>query len=176
MTRSTSDRDAINREVLGQEQFGRTFGQSFQLTVRLAAAGLAWSSFSAADGYFGLAVRLTWRMAADLCSDRLAPGSLEPGPAGPDVLAPGSKEAFDHLYRATYQRIFRTLVSITRDPAAAEDCAQEAFLRAFRAWRTWKGDAPAEAWLHRIAINTAISHRRRERIREVGALIRRLGV
>ncbi len=88
----------------------------------------------------------------------------------------GSKADFDRLYEASYQRIFRTLVTVLRDRAAAEDCTQEAFLRAFRAWKSWKGDAPAEAWLHRIAINVAISYRRRERIREVGELIRRLGI
>ena len=88
----------------------------------------------------------------------------------------GSKADFDRLYEASYQRIFRTLVTVLRDRAAAEDCTQEAFLRAFRSWKNWKGDAPAEAWLHRIAINAAISYRRRERIREVGQLIRRLGI
>ena len=88
---------------------------------------------------------------------------------------PGVKEDFDRLYQATYQRIFRTLVSITGDFTAAEDCTQEAFLQAYRAWGKWKQDAPAEAWLHRIAINTAISYRRKERLREVGQVIRRLG-
>jgi RNA polymerase sigma-70 factor, ECF subfamily len=88
---------------------------------------------------------------------------------------PGSRDDFDRLYRGTYDRIFRTLVSVTGDPAAAEDCAQDAFLQAFKAWPRWKGDAPAEAWLHRIAINTAISYRRKQKLREVGELVRRLG-
>lgn len=48
-------------------------------------------------------------------------------------------------------------------------------MRAYRSWSSWRGDAPAEAWLHRIAINTAISHQRYERMREVGQVIRRLG-
>ncbi len=88
---------------------------------------------------------------------------------------PGDKTSFDALYRETYTRVFRTLVSITGDRAAAEDCAQDAFLQAFKAWKKWKQDAPAEAWVHRIAINTAISYRRKQRLREVGELIRRLG-
>jgi RNA polymerase sigma-70 factor (ECF subfamily) len=88
---------------------------------------------------------------------------------------PGSKEDFDRLYRATYQRIFRSLVVLTGSPAAAEDCTQEAFLKAFQAWKNWKRDAPAEAWMHRIAINTATSYRRKQRLREVGELVRRLG-
>ena len=62
-----------------------------------------------------------------------------------------------------------------RDRAAAEDCTQEAFERAFKAWKSWRPDAPAEAWLHRIAINVAINGQRRERLQEVGALLRRAG-
>ena len=92
-----------------------------------------------------------------------------------DEYQPGSKRDFDRLYEKTYQRIFRSLVAMTGNPAVAEDCTQEAFLKAFRQWKDWNGSAPAEAWVHRIAINTAISYRRRERLREVGEVIRRLG-
>ncbi len=92
---------------------------------------------------------------------------------------PGGRDCekgdFDRLYQATYPRVFRTLVSMLGDVAAAEDCTQDAFLKAFRAWGTWKQDAPAEAWLHRIAINTAISYRRKQTLRGVGELVRRLG-
>ena len=62
-----------------------------------------------------------------------------------------------------------------RDREAAEDCTQDAFERAFKAWKSWRPDAPAEAWLHRIAINLAINGQRRERLQEVGAVLRRLG-
>jgi RNA polymerase sigma-70 factor, ECF subfamily len=89
---------------------------------------------------------------------------------------PGSAEDFDRLYETTYPRLFGTLVALLRDRAAAEDCVQETYLRAFRAWPRWRPDAPVEAWLHRIAINVAVSHRRRERLREVGEVVRRLGV
>jgi RNA polymerase sigma-70 factor (ECF subfamily) len=67
------------------------------------------------------------------------------------------------------------MLAILRNPSAAEDCVQESYLKAFRAWSGWKQDAPAEAWLHRIAINVAISHRRRERLRDAVELVRRLG-
>jgi RNA polymerase sigma factor (sigma-70 family) len=89
---------------------------------------------------------------------------------------PGSFEDFDRLYEATHNRVFATLATLLRNRAAAEDCVQETYLRAFRAWPSWRADAPAEAWLHRIAINAAVSHRRRERLRELGEVIRRLGV
>jgi len=89
---------------------------------------------------------------------------------------PGDREDFDRLYAVTYQRVFGTVLALLRDRAAAEDCTQEAYLRAFRAWPSWTPNAPAEAWLHRIAINQAVSWRRRERLREVGELLKRFGV
>ena len=88
---------------------------------------------------------------------------------------PGSREDFDRLYRSAYPRVFRTLVAILADPAEAEDCAQDAFVHAFKAWARWRPDAPAEAWIHRIAVNMAVSYRRRARLRTVGELLRRLG-
>jgi RNA polymerase sigma-70 factor, ECF subfamily len=75
----------------------------------------------------------------------------------------------------TYNRVMGTLVAVLGDRAAAEDCVHEAYLQAYRHWKDWRGDAPAEAWLHRIAINTAISHQRYARMREVGQVLRRLG-
>jgi RNA polymerase sigma-70 factor, ECF subfamily len=88
---------------------------------------------------------------------------------------PGSQADFQRLYRSTYSRILGTLIGVLGDRAAAEDCAQDAFERAYKRWRYWRPDAPAEAWLHRIAINAAISYRRRQRLRDVGEVIRRLG-
>jgi RNA polymerase sigma-70 factor (ECF subfamily) len=88
---------------------------------------------------------------------------------------PGSDEDFNRLYRESHSRILRTLVAVLGDVGAAEDCAQDAFVKAYKAWPRWKPDAPAEAWLHRIAIRVAISHRRRERLRETGSMILHLG-
>jgi RNA polymerase sigma-70 factor (ECF subfamily) len=93
----------------------------------------------------------------------------------PEPYTPGSADDFDRLYRTAYPRVFRTLIAILADPAAAEDCAQDAFVQAFKAWKRWRPDAPAEAWVHRIAVNAAISYRRRERLRSVPELLRRLG-
>ena len=88
---------------------------------------------------------------------------------------PGSRNDFDRLYRDSYPRIFRTMLAVLGEPAAAEDCTQDAFVLAFRAWARWRPDAPAEAWLHRIAINVAVSHQRKEKLRSIGATLRRLG-
>lgn len=122
-------------------------------------------------GPWGLAVTSTragvLRAARALALMRLFPTLTPP------MMPPGPE--FDRLYEATYPRILRTLATILGDVAAAEDCTQDAFVKAFRSWHTWKQDAPVEAWLHRIAINQAISWRRRERLREVGELLKRFG-
>jgi RNA polymerase sigma-70 factor, ECF subfamily len=99
--------------------------------------------------------------------------ALAPSPV--DTYTPGSQADFDRLYRASYQRILYTLLAVLRDLPAAEDCAQEAFVRAYGSWSDWKPDAPAEAWLHRIALNVAFSYRRWHRLRQVGELVQRLG-
>ena len=88
---------------------------------------------------------------------------------------PGSREDFDRLYRTSYPRVYRTIAVILSDPQAAEDCAQDAFVQAFQAWNRWRPTAPAEAWVHRIAVNRAISYRRSARLRQVGEILRRLG-
>src|SRR5712664_3845478 len=92
-----------------------------------------------------------------------------------EAYRPGSKDDFDRLYRTAYPRVYRTLAAILADPGEAEDCAQDAFVQAFQAWHRWRPDAPAEAWVHRIAVNRAISYRRSAQLRTVGELLRRLG-
>lgn len=95
--------------------------------------------------------------------------------AGEPAYQPGSVADFDRLYRSAYPRLKRTLTAILGDDAAAEDCVQDAFVSAFEAWPRWTPQAPAEVWLHRIALNGAFSYRRKLRLREVGELVRRLG-
>jgi RNA polymerase sigma factor (sigma-70 family) len=90
-------------------------------------------------------------------------------------LRPGVREDFDRLYLATHPRLVRVLTGVLRDPAAAEDCAQEAFVRAWKAWPRWRPEAPAEAWLYRIALNVAFSYRRRLRVRQVAERLLRAG-
>lgn len=89
--------------------------------------------------------------------------------------SPGVPGDFDRLYRASFARVVRTLAGIVGSLDAAEECAQEAFTRAYRAWPSWEAKVPAEAWLHRIAVNTAISYRRREKVRALPSLLWRLG-
>src|SRR3989454_11851732 len=88
---------------------------------------------------------------------------------------PGSRDDFDRLYRDSYANTYRTMLAVLADPTAAEDCTQDTFVQALRAWARWRPDAPAEAWLHRIAINAAVSYQRKASLRSIGGLLRRLG-
>src|SRR5206468_12891533 len=88
---------------------------------------------------------------------------------------PGNEADFERLYQTSYGRIVGTLTAMLGDRAAAEDCAQDAFERAYKKWATWQPIAPAEAWVHRIAINAAVSYKRKMRLREVDEVIRRIG-
>jgi RNA polymerase sigma-70 factor (ECF subfamily) len=87
----------------------------------------------------------------------------------------GNEADFERLYQASYGKILGTLTAMLGDRAAAEDCAQDAFERAYKKWPAWQPIAPAEAWVHRIAINAAVSYQRKMRLREVGEVIRRIG-
>ena len=67
----------------------------------------------------------------------------------------GDKQAFGLLV-AKYQRKLVRLVSrMVRDPAEAEDVAQEAFIKAYRALPGFRGDSAFYTWLYRIGINAA---------------------
>lgn len=96
-------------------------------------------------------------------------------PSQQEHYEPGSEADFERLYLNTYRRILGTLITLVRDRATAEDCAQETYERAYRNWKSWRPEASVEAWLHRIAINVAISDRRHQRIRQAGEMVKRLG-
>jgi RNA polymerase sigma-70 factor, ECF subfamily len=87
----------------------------------------------------------------------------------------GNEADFERLYQTSYGKILGTVTAMLGDRAAAEDCVQDAFERAYKKWATWEPLAPAEAWVHRIAINAAVSYQRKMKIREVGEVIRRIG-
>jgi RNA polymerase sigma-70 factor (ECF subfamily) len=72
---------------------------------------------------------------------------------------------FAGLYERTYQPVYRTVLGICGDPAMAADLTHDAFVAAYRQQATFRGEVPIEAWLHRIAVNTALTGLRRRRVR-----------
>lgn len=75
----------------------------------------------------------------------------------------GSKEAFGELVRRFERPVFGLVVRLVRDPALAEDLAQEVFLRAWRALASFDAERRFASWLLRIAHNAAIDALRRRR-------------
>ena len=70
----------------------------------------------------------------------------------------GDSKAFDLLVRKYQHRIVALIGRYVSDWSECQDVAQEAFLRAYRAMGSFRGDAQFYTWLHRIAVNTAKNH------------------
>jgi RNA polymerase sigma-70 factor (ECF subfamily) len=70
----------------------------------------------------------------------------------------GDKHAYELLVSKYQRRITRLLSRIIRDPSDIEDVAQEAFIKAYRALPSFRGESAFYTWLYRIAINTAKNH------------------
>lgn len=67
----------------------------------------------------------------------------------------GDRRAFDVLVLRYQQRIVQLAMRYVNDPMEAEDVAQEAFVKAYRALPRFRGDSAFYTWLYRITINTA---------------------
>jgi RNA polymerase sigma-70 factor (ECF subfamily) len=70
----------------------------------------------------------------------------------------GDKNAFDVLIIKYQQRIINVITGFVHDPVEAQDVAQEAFVKAYRAIPNFRGDSAFYTWLYRIAINTSKNH------------------
>jgi RNA polymerase sigma-70 factor, ECF subfamily len=76
----------------------------------------------------------------------------------------GSSAAFEELHSIYSRRLYKTIISITRNPHDAEEALQETFLRAYLAIKTFEGKSKVYSWLTRIAINCALMILRKRRV------------
>ena len=83
----------------------------------------------------------------------------------------GDAAAFGVLVDAFAEVAFRTAYLVTADAAEAEDAAQEAFVKAYRALDRFREGSPFRPWLLRIVGNTA-RNRRRSAGRQLGLRLR----
>ena len=67
----------------------------------------------------------------------------------------GDKRAFELLVMKYQRKLGRLLSRLVRDPAEVEDVTQEAFIKAYRALPSFRGESAFYTWLYRIGINTA---------------------
>ena len=67
----------------------------------------------------------------------------------------GDKRAFELLVEKYQRKLARLISRLVRDPGEVEDVTQEAFVKAYRALPSFRGDSAFYTWLYRIGINTA---------------------
>ncbi|MFP5297387.1 MAG: RNA polymerase sigma factor [Actinomycetota bacterium] len=101
------------------------------------------------------------------------------GPVGdsisPDILERcrnGDEGAWKELVEATYRDVYSLCLRILGDPDDASEATQDAYLKAWRGLKSFRGDSLFSTWLYRVATNAALSkHRSRKRRRshEAGA-------
>ena len=70
----------------------------------------------------------------------------------------GDKRAFDLLVRKYQHKVVALVSRYVKNHAESEDVAQEAFIRAWRAMASFRGDSAFYTWLYKIAVNTAKNH------------------
>jgi len=75
----------------------------------------------------------------------------------------GEHEAFYELIRPYERRLYAAAFVILRNEADAEDCAQEAVLKAFKNIRQFRAEAKFSTWIIQITVNEARMRRRKER-------------
>ena len=69
----------------------------------------------------------------------------------------GDLSAYDDLVRRYQERIYATIYHMTSNHEDANDLAQEAFIKAFRALRSFKGGSSFYTWVYRIAVNKTLN-------------------
>jgi len=76
----------------------------------------------------------------------------------------GRAEAYAELVRKYQDRLYNTVHRLVGNAEDARDLVQDAFIQAYRSLDRFHGDSAFYTWLYRIAVNAAISHKRRHRV------------
>ena len=100
--------------------------------------------------------------ASEACEHSL---TAERSPADAELVSrarAGDTAAFDALYRRTHGAVVRR-ISHLAGPGVIQDLVQDAFVAAFQGIHRFRGDAPFEHWMLRIATNVARTHYRKHR-------------
>jgi len=95
-----------------------------------------------------------------------APVPTSSEPSDPELIAEilaGDRRRFAVLVRRHNQTVFRACRAVLQNDHDAEDAAQAAWLSAYRALASFRGESSFRTWVSRIAVNEAALRRRRER-------------
>ncbi len=77
----------------------------------------------------------------------------------------GDVAAFDQLIRKYRERLFGVVYNLTSNREDTADLVQDAFIKAFQSINRFQGQSAFFTWLYKIAVNTALSHLRRNKLR-----------
>jgi RNA polymerase sigma-70 factor, ECF subfamily len=91
----------------------------------------------------------------------------------PDVAENSLDTDFEYFYSTMYRPLLRALMPLVLEVTAAEEVAQEAFLRAYKNWSRLSAYDDPQGWLYRVAMRLAISRWRR--LRSAASALRRYG-
>ncbi len=99
------------------------------------------------------------------------PGALPGNPAQVDDLElvhrskAGNRDAFSELVRRHQHIVYNVSYRFMRDPALAEDMAQEAFVKAFRLLKGFRGDCSFSTWMYRVTCSVCLTELNRRKKR-----------
>lgn len=82
----------------------------------------------------------------------------------------GDVSAFDQLIRKYRERVFGVVYNLTANREDASDLTQDSFIKAFQAINRFQGHCSFFTWLYKIAVNTTLSHLRKNRMRSFFSL------
>jgi len=78
----------------------------------------------------------------------------------------GDLAAYDELIQRYQERIYATVYHMTSNHEDANDLAQDSFIKAFQAIKSFKGGSSFYTWLYRIAVNKTINHLKQRKNRQ----------
>src|SRR5262245_12031224 len=104
---------------------------------------------------------------------RARPGPTEIHSDSPDLSLPLSAEQVYHDYAPRVYNMARRMVASDVD---AEDVTQDVLLQVVRKLPSFRGESAFPTWLHRVTVNAALSHRRRQAVRQERGLAGSLDV
>jgi RNA polymerase sigma-70 factor (ECF subfamily) len=77
----------------------------------------------------------------------------------------GDVDSFDSLILKYRERVYSVIYNLTSNREDASDLTQEAFIKAFQSIKRFKGQSSFFTWLYRIALNTSLTHLRKNKLR-----------